>query len=249
MPDIDGLQLLSHIMMVDTSISTVIMTGYGTVEMAVKALKLGAYDFFEKPFDNDKIANVVKRALERTSLVRENKQLQLQLTRHSKPTEFIGKSKAISHSVHLLTRFGQSDATLLIRGESGTGKEVAARTVHAASKRALEKMITVNCPALPEQILESELFGYCKGAFTGADQDKDGLFLEANGSTILLDEIADIPVSVQTKLLRVLPGKRDSTTRSNKYYSDRCTCSCLNKPGSGSENKKRRIQARSLLPS
>jgi DNA-binding NtrC family response regulator len=207
MPDSDGLQLLSYIMQVDPTISTVIMTGYGTVEMAVKALKLGAYDFFEKPFDNDKIARVVKRALERTCLVRENKQLQQQLTKHANPSEFIGKSKAISHAVHLLTRFGQSDATLLIRGESGTGKEVAARTVHAASKRAHKKMITVNCPALPEQILESELFGYCKGAFTGADHDKDGLFLEADGSTILLDEIADIPVSVQTKLLRVLQEK------------------------------------------
>lgn len=207
MPDSDGLQLLSYIMQVDPSISTVVMTGYGTVEMAVKALKLGAYDFFEKPFDNDKIARVVKRALERTCLVRENKQLQLQLTKHSNPSEFIGKSKAISHAVHLLTRFGQSDATLLIRGESGTGKEVAARTVHAASKRSHKKMITVNCPALPEQILESELFGYCKGAFTGADHDKDGLFLEADGSTILLDEIADIPISVQTKLLRVLQEK------------------------------------------
>ncbi len=207
MPDSDGLQLLSYIMEVDPTISTVIMTGYGTVELAVKALKLGAYDFFEKPFDNDKIARVVRRALERTCLVRENKQLQLQLTKHSNPTEFIGKSKAISHAVHLLTRFGQSDATLLIRGESGTGKEIAARTVHAASKRAHKKMITVNCPALPEQILESELFGYCKGAFTGADNDKDGLFLEADGSTILLDEIADIPISVQTKLLRVLQEK------------------------------------------
>jgi len=207
MPDIDGLQLLGYIMEADPSISTVIMTGYGTVEMAVKALKLGAYDFFEKPFDNDKIARVVRRALERTCLVRENKHLQLELTRRSSVTEFIGKSKAISHAVHLLTRFGQSDATLLIRGESGTGKEVAARTVHAASKRAHKKMITVNCPALPEQILESELFGYCKGAFTGADHDKDGLFLEANGSTILLDEIADIPVTVQTKLLRVLQEK------------------------------------------
>ena len=207
MPDSDGLQLLGYIMKADPSISTVIMTGYGTVEMAVKALKLGAYDFFEKPFENEKIARVVKRALERTSLVRENKQLQMQLTKNSQPTEFIGKSKAISHAVHLLTRFGQSDATLLIRGESGTGKEVAARTVHAASKRAHKKMVTVNCPALPEQILESELFGYCKGAFTGADHDKDGLFLEADGSTILLDEIADIPVSVQTKLLRVLQEK------------------------------------------
>ena len=136
MPNSDGLQLLSYIMEVDPTISVVIMTGYGTVEMAVKALKLGAYDFFEKPFDNDKIARVIRRALERTCLVRENIKLQLQLTKHPNPTGFIGKSKAISHAVHLLTRFGQSDATLLIRGESGTGKEVAARTVHAASKRA-----------------------------------------------------------------------------------------------------------------
>ena len=143
MPDSDGLQLLSYIMEVDPTISTVIMTGYGTVELAVKALKLGAYDFFEKPFDNDKIARVVRRALERTCLVRENKQLQLQLTKHSNPTEFIGKSKAISHAVHLLTRFGQSDATLLIRGESGTGKEIAARTVHAASKRAQDRKSVV----------------------------------------------------------------------------------------------------------
>ena len=207
MPESDGLQLLAYTMEVDPTITTIIMTGYGTVEMAVKALKLGAYDFFEKPFDNDKIARIVKRALERTCLVRENQKLQLELSSQAKPTEFIGNSKAISHAVHLLTRFGQSDATLLIRGESGTGKEVAARTVHAASKRAHRKMVTVNCPALPEQILESELFGYSKGAFTGADQGKDGLFLEADGSTILLDEIADIPVTVQTKLLRVLQEK------------------------------------------
>jgi len=207
MPDSDGLQLLNYIMGIDRSITTIIMTGYGTVELAVKALKNGAYDFFEKPFDNDKIARVVRRALERTRLVRENITLQQQLVESCNATEFIGKSKAITQAVDLLRRFGKSDATLLIRGESGTGKEVAARTVHAASKRAGKKMITVNCPALPEQILESELFGYRKGAFTGADHDKDGLFLEADGSTILLDEVADIPVSVQTKLLRVLQEK------------------------------------------
>ncbi len=207
MPSIDGLQLLSYIKDSDPTISTIIMTGYGTVEMAVKALKNGAYDFFEKPFDNDKISRVVKRALERTKLLRDNQRLQQQVFNNCQGTEFIGKSPPLRNAVQLLTRFGQSDATVLIRGESGTGKEVAARTVHLASKRAKKKMITVNCPALPEQILESELFGYCKGAFTGADQDKDGLFLEAEGSTILLDEIADIPVTLQTKLLRVLQEK------------------------------------------
>lgn len=207
MPESDGLELLEFIKITDPTISTIVMTGYGTVEMAVKALKNGAYDFFEKPFDNDKISRVVKRALERTKLVRENLRLQQQLVNNCQSSEFVGKSKPLRQAVDLLTRFGQSDATVLIRGESGTGKEVAARTIHMASKRSGKKMITVNCPALPEQILESELFGYCKGAFTGADQDKDGLFLEAEGSTILLDEIADIPVSIQTKLLRVLQEK------------------------------------------
>lgn len=207
MPESDGLQLLDFIQKTDATISTIIMTGYGTVEMAVTALRNGAYDFFEKPFDNDKISRVVKRALERTKLLRENRKLQQQVINNCQSTEFIGKSKPLRQAVELLTRFGQSDATLLIRGESGTGKEVAARTVHLASKRAGKRMITVNCPALPEQILESELFGYCKGAFTGANHDKGGLFLEAQGSTILLDEIADIPVSLQTKLLRVLQEK------------------------------------------
>ena len=207
MPDMDGLQLLQSITTIDPTISTIIMTGYGTIEIAVQALKDGAYDFFEKPFDNDKISRVVTRALERTYLLRENLQLQQRLTGKNGLTGFIGHSPPLQRAIDLLARLGKSDATVLIRGESGTGKEVAARAIHAMSKRAAKKMITVNCPALPEQILESELFGYCKGAFTGADHDKTGLFLEADGSTIFLDEIADIPLGLQTKLLRVLQEK------------------------------------------
>ncbi|MEN8199102.1 MAG: sigma-54 dependent transcriptional regulator [Thermodesulfobacteriota bacterium] len=207
MKESDGLQLLQFINETDDTISTIIMTGYGTVEMAVRALKNGAYDFFEKPFDNDKISRVVQRAMERTRLLRENLTLQQQLVNHCGAGEFIGTSEVMRLTTGLLARFGQSDATVLIRGESGTGKELAARAIHTASRRAKKKMVVVNCPALPEQILESELFGYRKGAFTGADCDKDGLFLEAEGSTILLDEIADIPVSIQTKLLRVLQEK------------------------------------------
>lgn len=207
MPDMDGLQLLDKVTGLDSNISVVVMTAYGTIEMAVTALKNGAYDFMEKPFDNRKISQVVLRAFERTQLIRENLQLHQELEKTDKPTEFVGQSRPLRQAIELLTRLGQSDATVLIRGESGTGKEVAARTIHKMSKRGKRKMITVNCPALPEQILESELFGYAKGAFTGADRDKDGLFLEAAGSTILLDEIADIPVSLQTKLLRVLQEK------------------------------------------
>ncbi len=207
MPDMDGLQLLDKVTGLDRNISVVVMTAYGTIEMAVTALKNGAYDFMEKPFDNRKISQVVLRAFERTQLLRENLQLHQELEKTDKPTEFVGQSRPLRQAIELLTRLGQSDATVLIRGGSGTGKEVAARTIHKMSKRGKRKMITVNCPALPEQILESELFGYAKGAFTGADRDKDGLFLEAAGSTILLDEIADIPVSLQTKLLRVLQEK------------------------------------------
>ena len=207
MPDMDGLQLLGNVIKLDRTISVVIMTGYGTIEMAVTALKNGAYDFLEKPFDNAKIGLIILRAFERTQLLRENLQLHKELQKSDGPTEFIGQSVPLQQAIDLLTRLARSDATVLIRGESGTGKEVAARTIHKMSKRGKRKMITVNCPALPEQILESELFGYAKGAFTGADRDKDGLFLEASGSTILLDEIADIPVSLQTKLLRVLQEK------------------------------------------
>ncbi|MBW6520149.1 MAG: sigma-54 dependent transcriptional regulator [Desulfoarculaceae bacterium] len=207
MPDMDGLQLLQSIHLIDPTISTIIMTGYGTIEIAVQALKDGAYDFFAKPFDNDKISRVVRRALERTYLLRENLHLQQRLTNTTELTGLIGHSPPLRRAIDLMSRLGKSDATVLIRGESGTGKEVAARAIHAMSKRAEKKMITVNCPALPEHILESELFGYCKGAFTGADHNKNGLFLEADGSTILLDEIADLPLGLQTKLLRVLQEK------------------------------------------
>ncbi|MEN8189683.1 MAG: sigma-54 dependent transcriptional regulator [Thermodesulfobacteriota bacterium] len=207
MPDMDGLTLLEEITRFDPQISTIMMTGYGTIEIAVKSLKLGAYDFFEKPFDNAELIHAVSRAMERTELLKENMRLQQQLQENDPDTELLGSSKQIRQTLDILNRLARSDATVLIRGESGTGKEVAARTLHRLSNRRARKMVTVNCPALPEQILESELFGYCKGAFTGADNDKDGLFKEAEGSTILLDEIGDIPVSIQTKLLRVLQEK------------------------------------------
>ncbi len=207
MPHMDGFQLLEELKKLDETITILVMSAFGTIEVAVQALKQGAYDFFEKPFDNAEIIRVVRRAMERTQLLRENQALQRYLTRVDQPSEFVGSSPALMQTVDLLHRLGQGDATVLIRGESGTGKEVAARTIHARSSRAGRHMVTVNCPALPEQILESELFGYSKGAFTGADRKKDGLFLEADGSTILLDEIADIPIGLQTKLLRVLQEK------------------------------------------
>jgi len=207
MPDLDGLSLLQKIRQIDDAISVIIMTGYGTIEMAVQALKNGAYDFIEKPFDKDHVVRIITNCLERTQLLRDNQKLQQQINSTTAPREFVGQSPALREALDLIARIADTDATVLIRGESGTGKEGAARSLHTLSSRQNRKLITVNCPALPEQILESELFGYCKGAFTGADKDKKGLFSAADHSTILLDEIADIPVSVQTKLLRVLQEK------------------------------------------
>lgn len=216
MPDFDGLQLLRKIREHDSSISVVIMTGYGTIDMAVQALKDGAYDFLQKPFDKDLIVRVVNNCIERTILLRTNQQLKDKISNLSAPQGFIGQGPALTRALDLITRIANTDATVLIRGESGTGKEVAARALHSLSHRKQKKMITVNCPALPENVLESELFGYSKGAFTGALHDKKGLFLEAHGSTILLDEIADIPVSIQTKLLRVLQEKEIQPLGQNK---------------------------------
>ena len=219
MPGMDGLAFLHELQQIDPSLTAIVMTGYGTIEIAVQALKEGAYDFIEKPFDNERILRTVRRALERTRLLRENVQLQHQLCDQDVHHGFVGRSKALIRTLDLLRRVAQSNVTVLIRGESGTGKELAAKALHAMSPRAERPMITVNCPALPEHILESELFGYRKGAFTGADRDKTGLFVEADGSTLLLDEVADIPVSVQTKLLRVLQEKEVQPLGQNKTFA------------------------------
>ncbi len=207
MPDMDGLDLLESLKQLDETIAVIVITGYGTVESAVKALKNGAYDYFQKPFDNDRLVHIVKMCLEHSRLREENRRLQNRLKEEAVSYGIVGSSPKIKQVLDLLARIAPSDVTVLIRGESGTGKELAARALHAMSKRASRQLVTVNCPALPEQILESELFGYTKGAFTGANKEKKGLFLAAHRSSILLDEIGDIPVSIQTKLLRVLQEK------------------------------------------
>jgi len=219
MPDLDGLSLLQQIGEHDATISVVMMTGYGTIDMAVRAIKDGAYDFLEKPFERENIVRVVQNALERTTLLRMNSELQKRLTNLGAVEGFVGQSVPLKRALELMGRVADSDATVLIRGESGTGKELAARALHAMSARSKRPMVTVNCPALPEHILESELFGYAKGAFTGAMQEKKGLFLEADRSTILLDEIADIPVSLQTKLLRVLQEKEIHPLGQNRSFT------------------------------
>ena len=207
MQEMDGIELLKRVLAVEPYCSTVVITGFGTVEMAVEAIKLGAYDFLEKPFDNTKVLHTVKRAVERTRLLKENARLSRAVCTEYDFHGIIGSSPAIQGVKKLIEQIAPTDETVLIQGESGTGKELAARAIHALSHRSRRKMITINCAALPESILESELFGYEKGAFTGASRTKKGLFLQAQRSTILLDEIGDMPVSLQTKLLRVLQEK------------------------------------------
>jgi len=207
MPGLDGLALLQKIKKQSPAVAVIMMSGYGTVESAIAALKNGAYDFIQKPFDNEHLLHILQRCMEHLCLLEKNRRLQSRLAEREAFPGFIGASAKIREVYGLISRLADTDVTVMIRGESGTGKELAARALHGQSARKKKAMVTVNCPALPEQILESELFGYARGAFSGATHDKKGLFLEANGSTILLDEIGDLPIALQTKLLRVLQEK------------------------------------------
>ncbi len=207
MPGMDGMALARAIQQQDALITVILMTAYGTIEQAVEAIKEGAYDFIRKPFDEQDLMRLLRKALERNRLLRENVRLQEAVTRTGPLHKMIGtgmKMRQVFASIQMLAR---SDVTVLLLGESGTGKEMAARAIHALSQRSAREMVVVNCPALPETILESELFGYRQGAFTNAARDKKGLFEEAIGSTILLDEIGDLSMGLQTKLLRVLQEK------------------------------------------
>ncbi len=207
MPGMDGMELLKQTHAIDPYVTVVIMTAYGSIEQAVEAIKSGAYDFITKPFEEQQIVHVLTKGLERNRLIRENQRLQKEMADRKSFQGMVGASPVMVKVFDTIQMLGRTDVTVLIQGESGTGKEIAARAIHALSDRKDRDMVTVNCPALPENILESELFGYKKGAFTNADQDRAGLFAEAQGSTIFLDEIGDLSASLQTKLLRVLQEK------------------------------------------
>lgn len=204
MPEMDGLELLSAVKELDPWVTVVMMTAYGGIETAVEAVKRGAYDFITKPFEIPDLVRVLQKALERGRLLRENMNLRQRLPEQAGFAGFVGQSPPMRKLYDSIQTLARTDYSVLIRGESGTGKELVARAIHDLSRRAHKELVTVNCPAIPEHLLESELFGHKKGAFTGADRDHAGLFAEADGSTLLLDEVADIPVSVQTKLLRAL---------------------------------------------
>lgn len=207
MPDMDGLELLKQVREEYPWLTVVLMTAYGCIELAVEAIKAGAYDFVTKPFDHNSMVLTLRKALERSRLLRENLRLQRCVQEESAFQHLVGKSRAMQRIYEAIQMVAKTDLTVLITGESGTGKDLTARAIHALSNRKHRPFVVVNCPAVPEQILESELFGYRKGAFTHATQNRLGLFQEAHGGSIFLDEIGDISTSIQTKLLRVLQEK------------------------------------------
>ncbi|PIE67823.1 MAG: DNA-binding response regulator [Deltaproteobacteria bacterium] len=208
MPGISGLELLERVKNDHgEKITIIMMTAYGHIEMAVEAMKRGAYDFITKPFDHDALVIRLEKAFERSRLLKENLRLHHACRATDMFQELVGKSQAMQHVYETIRMVAKNDLTVLVTGESGTGKDLTARAVHASSNRSDRPFIAVNCPTVPEYILESELFGYKKGAFTHATRDKKGLFQEAHTGTIFLDEIGDITPTIQTKLLRVLQEK------------------------------------------
>jgi two-component system response regulator PilR (NtrC family) len=204
MPGMDGLETLRRVKQLDEGISVVIMTAYATAETAVQALKDGAYDYIIKPFKVDELRHLLQKALEERRLRGENQRLRREIELRYNFGNLIGKSPKMLEVFSTIGRLGDSKATVLVTGESGTGKELVAKAVHFNSNRKDRAFVTVNCGAIPQELMESELFGHVKGAFTGAVAAKQGLFEVADGGTLFLDEVSELPLHLQVKLLRVL---------------------------------------------
>ncbi len=207
MPDIDGLQVLSEVKEVDSETAVILMTAFGTIEDAVKAMKMGAFDFVTKPFDTEHLCVLVGRALENRRMIAENTLLRQELFANTGFGNIIGKNEKMVEICRLMEKVAVSDASVLLQGESGTGKELFARAIHTMSLRKDKPYIAINCAAIPGELLENELFGSEKGAFTGAHARKMGKFEIAHTGTIFLDEIGDMDIALQAKLLRVLQQK------------------------------------------
>ncbi len=200
----NGIESLRHILEFNPALPVILMTAYSSVETAVEALRIGAYDYLIKPLDFDVLKNSLQKALEHCQLSVENRELRRQLTENSAVPGILGRSKAMEDLRTLITTVAPTEATVLISGPSGTGKELVAKALHQGSARSQNPLITVNCAALTESLLESELFGHERGSFTGADKKREGRFVQANNGTLFLDEIGEMPLLLQAKLLRAL---------------------------------------------
>jgi DNA-binding NtrC family response regulator len=204
LPDVDGIELVRRFKQLDAEAEVIVITGQGNIPRSVEAVKAGAFDFLEKPVDADLLLDKLEKAIKQRSLIDENEQLKQKLQDRYKFENVVGKSRVMQELFDLVESVAASEANILIQGENGTGKELIANAIHYNSKRSKGPFIKINCAAIPKDLIESELFGYKKGAFTGATADKEGLFEMAEGGSLLLDEIGEMPAYLQTKLLRVL---------------------------------------------
>ena len=204
MGNVDGISAMKQIVSYNPSLPVILMTAYSSVETAVDALRVGAFDYLIKPLEFDVLKETLARAISQASFGLENRELRRQMFEENSDQEILGRSKAIADMLSMIRTVAPSEASVLVTGESGTGKELVARALHAESPRKDKPLVTVNCAALAETLLESELFGHEKGAFTGADRRREGRFKQADKGTLFLDEIGEMPFSVQAKLLRAL---------------------------------------------
>ncbi len=216
MPEMSGLELLARAKGIDPGLHVIVMTAFASVDSAIEALKKGASDYVTKPFKIDEIKIAIQKTLDQKKIVRENASLKRQLKKEFQFDNFIGTSPQVLEMKKLADRVAVTDSTVLIRGESGTGKELVARAIHNHSFRSGKPFVSINCAALPETLLESELFGHTRGAFTGAVKEKEGLFKVADGGTFLLDEVGETSPAIQVKLLRVLEEKEITPLGSTK---------------------------------
>lgn len=207
LPDGNGLEFMEHLKLIYPQIQVIILTGYGSIEHAIKATQKGAFHFITKPFNFEELLSLIDKALEHKNLQQENKQLKSFIDKKYKFDQIVGQSEGIHHVLDLVERVADSEATVLITGNSGTGKELIAKAIHYNSSRASGPFIPINCGAIPSELLESELFGHVKGAFTGAITNRMGRFELADGGTLFLDEIGDLIPSLQVKILRALQEK------------------------------------------
>ncbi|MDB4872146.1 MAG: Response regulator of zinc sigma-54-dependent two-component system [Gemmatimonadales bacterium] len=204
MPDVTGLDILASVRAHDPEAVVILMTAQASLQSAIGAVNNGAFYYIQKPFKNEELVTIVRRAAEHRNLRRENKSLKAEVRKRDRTGRPVGSSKAWVDALHVAESVAATDSTVLLQGESGTGKEVVARYIHDQSPRAAKPFLSINCGALPESLLESELFGHVKGSFTGASRDKDGLFSAAGDGTFFLDEIGETTPATQVKLLRVL---------------------------------------------
>ncbi|HBU37334.1 MAG TPA: two-component system response regulator, partial [Planctomycetaceae bacterium] len=219
MAKVGGIEALSRIKEYNPAIPVVIMTAYTSVDTAVEAMKLGAYDYLTKPLNFEELKMTLERSLDHMTLIKENESLKERISENSSLTNIIGNSKPMKELVGMVKTVASTEATILISGESGTGKELFAKAIHANSNRKKAPLVTVNCAALTDTLLESELFGHEKGAFTGADKKRDGRFMQANGGSIFLDEVGEIPMPMQAKLLRAIQEREIQRVGSDKVFN------------------------------